>query len=208
VANQPIVRGRQGAPGPQGHPGRQGPAGARGKPGPQGKPGVQGKRGEQGPDGKAGPQGPRGEQAPPDQLPSLEQVMPWLHMIFDAYEDYKKKREQEEREAAERATLEEAVQEDDFDDEDDDHKKKKKKHTEGQAQGQAGTRSRGLILADVHSVASILLTRSPVAEVAMGRALHDGLGAREFDVAANPSAVGKSAVQTSRKPSSGSPNAL
>src|ERR1700748_3855332 len=109
VAKEPMRQGRQGPPGPQGHPGRQGPEGARGKPGPQGKPGVQGKRGEPGADGKAGPQGPRGEQGPPGQLPSIEQVMPWLHLIFDAYEDYKKKREQEAREAAEREAAERAA---------------------------------------------------------------------------------------------------
>jgi len=34
-------------------------------------------------------------------LPSIEQVMPWLHMIFDAWEDYRRQRQQEvaEREA-------------------------------------------------------------------------------------------------------------
>ena len=48
-------------------------------------------------------------------MPSIEQVMPWLHLVFDAYEDYKKvrareaaEREAAEREAAERAALETA----------------------------------------------------------------------------------------------------
>src|SRR5579883_1798121 len=111
----PGPRGKQGAPGrpgPQGHPGKRGADGARGKPGPQGKagppgkPGPQGPRGEPGPQGKVGPQGapgPRGEAGPPGQLPSIEQVMPWLHLIFDAYEDYRKQREQE---AADRAAQE------------------------------------------------------------------------------------------------------
>jgi Collagen triple helix repeat (20 copies) len=143
VAKEPIRQGRQGPPGPQGYPGRQGPEGARGKPGPDGKPGLQGKRGEAGPQGKPGPQGPqgpRGEQGPPGapgQLPSIEQVMPWLHLIFDAYEDYKKTREREaaERAAAEQAALEAVVQNEapesgyNAEDEDDrDRKKKKKKH--------------------------------------------------------------------------------
>jgi hypothetical protein len=57
-------------------------------------------------------------------LPSIEQVMPWLHLIFDAWEDYKKARE---REAAEREALEVAFRtSEEFDD--DGHKKKKKKH--------------------------------------------------------------------------------
>ena len=36
-------------------------------------------------------------------MPSIEQVMPWLRLIFDAYEDYRKQREHE---ATERAALE------------------------------------------------------------------------------------------------------
>ena len=32
--------------------------------------------------------------------------MPWLHLIFDAYEDYKAKREQDARERAEREAAE------------------------------------------------------------------------------------------------------
>lgn len=35
--------------------------------------------------GQRGPPGP--------QLPSIEQVMPWLHLLFDAYEEYERKRE-------------------------------------------------------------------------------------------------------------------
>ena len=75
--------------------------------------------------------GEQGLPGAPGQLPSIEQVMPWLHLIFDAYEDYKKMREHEaaERAAAEQAALEAAVHEEASDDEDDgDHKKKKKKH--------------------------------------------------------------------------------
>ena len=84
------------------------------------------------------PQGPPG---PPGQLPSIEQLMPWLHVIFDAWEDYRKNREQE---AAERGAMESRereamnVLEDseadgdagfDFGDEHGKHKKKKdKKH--------------------------------------------------------------------------------
>jgi hypothetical protein len=58
--------------------------------GPHGKPGA------------PGPAGPRGEPGPSGQLPSIEQVMPWLHLIFDAWEDHRKLREREsaEREAA------------------------------------------------------------------------------------------------------------
>jgi hypothetical protein len=74
--------------------------------------------------GPAGPHGGAGPPGPPGQLPSIEQVMPWLHLIFDAWEDYKKTRE---REAAEREALEVAFRmSEEFDD--DGHKKKKKKH--------------------------------------------------------------------------------
>jgi len=59
--------------------------------------------------------------------------MPWLHMLFDAWEDYKRLREFEAAElaAAERLALEqaEAVADEEGDasgDEDDDQKKKKK----------------------------------------------------------------------------------
>jgi hypothetical protein len=102
---------RRGPPGPQGPRGKQG---ERGRPGPQGKAGLQGKRGEPGPQGKAGeqgpvgkpgpqgPPGPRGEQGPAGQLPSIDQVMPWLQMLFEAWEDYRRQREQE---AAEREAL-------------------------------------------------------------------------------------------------------
>jgi hypothetical protein len=67
-----------------------GPQGKRGEPGPQGK------IGEQGPPGKPGPLGP------PGQLPSIDEVMPWLHQVFEAFEDYRRQRE---REATEREEL-------------------------------------------------------------------------------------------------------
>jgi hypothetical protein len=100
--------------------GRQGPQGPRGEAGPQGKPGARGEA------------GPRGEPGPPGELPSIEQVMPWLHLVFDAWEDYKRTREREaaEREAAEREAQAAAEGGDGFDDPDDDddrkHKKKKR----------------------------------------------------------------------------------
>jgi len=125
-----IRRGRQGPAGPQGHPGRKGPNGELGKPGLPGKPGPQGKRGE------PGPQGPRGEPGPPGQLPSIDQVRPWLQMVFEAWEDYKKSRERDaaEREAMqvfERAVLNEMDGDpfmfSDEDDADGERKKKDKK---------------------------------------------------------------------------------
>ncbi|MFN5458077.1 collagen-like protein, partial [Bradyrhizobium sp.] len=158
MAKNPAGRGLQGPAGPrgpQGQPGKRGPDGQRGKPGPdgkagpQGKPGPQGPRGEAGPPGKPGPQGPagpqgpqgpRGEQGPPGTLPTIDQLMPWLEQIFEAYEDYKRTRDREahEREAAQLAVRDifAAVQHDDALDEafedDDPHeidvpKKKKKK---------------------------------------------------------------------------------
>jgi hypothetical protein len=85
-----------------------------------------------------GQAGPRGEPGPPGQLPSIEQVMPWLHLIFDAWEDHRRAREAAEREAAERAAAEqealaalhdaEASEPADGDDDDDRREKKKKKH--------------------------------------------------------------------------------
>ena len=102
-------QGKPGKPGPQGHPGRPGPEGPRGKAGPQGPQGRRGDeglagkagpRGEAGPAGPPGPPGPRGEAGPPGALPSIEQVMPWLHLLFEAFEDY---RQQKERAAGERA---------------------------------------------------------------------------------------------------------
>jgi hypothetical protein len=125
----------------RGIPGGAGPDGARGKPEPPGKPGAQGKRGEPGPQGKPGAQGeqgPRGEPGPPGWLPSVDQVLPWLHLIFDAWEDYRKQRELEE---AERDALETQEREamkvsedceangDDGDENDDDGRKKKKKRS-------------------------------------------------------------------------------
>jgi hypothetical protein len=69
-------------------------------------------------------------------LPSIEQVLPWLDQLFDAWDE---RRRQREREAAEREALEAAVQETDdlpLGDEDDgsegdDHRKKKKKKKHG-----------------------------------------------------------------------------
>jgi hypothetical protein len=83
-----------------------------------------------------GDAGPRGEPGPPGQLPSIEQVMPWLHLLFDAFEDYKRQREREALEAAEReASVHDALAldehgeaSDDYgDDDDEEHRKKKKK---------------------------------------------------------------------------------
>jgi len=62
--------------------------------------------------------------------------MPWLHLLFDAYEDYKRQREREAIEANEAAEREASTQaalaehsDDMFDEEDDEHRKKKdKKH--------------------------------------------------------------------------------
>src|ERR1700728_2635952 len=84
----------------------------------------------------AGEKGPRGEAGPPGQLPSIEQAMPWLHLLFDAYEDYKRQREREAIEAAEAAEREASTQAaltepsgDMFDEGDDEHRTKKdKKH--------------------------------------------------------------------------------
>ena len=56
--------------------------------------------------------------------------MPWLHLLFDAYEDYKRLREHEtaEREAIERAVLEAGEHgEGSGDDEDEERRKEKKK---------------------------------------------------------------------------------
>jgi len=65
-------------------------------------------------------------------LPSIEQVMPWLHLVFDAYEDYKRQRESEAIEAAEREAETHAAlvehNDDMFAEEgDDEHRKKKDK---------------------------------------------------------------------------------
>lgn len=137
MANNLI--GRQGPPGPQGHPGRPGPDGPRGKEGKPGKPGLQGKRGEPGPQGKPGVQGekgPRGEPGPAGQLPSIEQVLPWLHQLFNAYEDYKRQREREAIETADREAMtlaalaeqdhDEVLFDEDGDEEGRDRKRKKK----------------------------------------------------------------------------------
>jgi hypothetical protein len=80
-----------------------------------------------------GDKGPRGESGLPGQLPSIDQVMPWLHLLFDAYEDYKRQREREALEAAEReasahAALAEPADEAMFEEDDEHRKKKNKKH--------------------------------------------------------------------------------
>jgi collagen triple helix repeat protein len=104
VPQRASGRGLPGKPGPQGHPGRPGPLGPRGplgpqgkegksgKPGPAGKIGPQGPRGPIGPQGKPGPQGAPGAEGPPGRMPSINEVMPWLHLLFEAWEDYKQDR--------------------------------------------------------------------------------------------------------------------
>jgi hypothetical protein len=88
-----------------------------------------------------GEAGPRGEQGPPGTLPSLEQIMPWLHMVFDAWEDHRQMRlrEAQEREEALLREQQEAVERvaamieaeaaiaDESDETDDGKKKKKRK---------------------------------------------------------------------------------
>jgi hypothetical protein len=68
-------------------------------------------------------------------LPSIEQVLPWLDQLFDAWDE---RRRQREHEAAEREALEAAVQEtddaplgDEDEDREGDHRKKKKKKKHG-----------------------------------------------------------------------------
>jgi hypothetical protein len=67
-------------------------------------------------------------------LPSIAQVMPWLHLLFDALEDHKRQRERHAIEAAEHeANVHEALAADEHgdlfdDDEDDKERRKKKKH--------------------------------------------------------------------------------
>jgi hypothetical protein len=50
--------------------------------------------------------------------------MPWLHLIFDAWEDHRRLREQE---AAARAALEETLAEDEGEPDEDESREKKKK---------------------------------------------------------------------------------
>jgi predicted Zn-dependent peptidase len=38
-------------------------------------------------------------------LPSIDQVVPWLHQLFEAWEDYKLKRQREAIEAAEQESV-------------------------------------------------------------------------------------------------------
>ena len=61
---------------------------------------------------------------PSTELPSIEEVMPWLHLVFDAWEDY---RAQKAHEADERMRREIASPEFSGLDEADDGKRKKKK---------------------------------------------------------------------------------
>ena len=107
--------------------------------GPQGKPGVQGER------------GPRGEAGPPGQLPSIDQVVPWLHQLFEAWEDYKLRRQREAIEAAEReSATREAMAEYEHDevlfeegDEEDGHRRKKdKKHKNKKDKGKKNKKDR------------------------------------------------------------------
>jgi hypothetical protein len=86
--------------------------------------------------GPQGPPGPRGEPGPPGQWPPIEQLKPWLNLIFEAWEEYRKLRERETAELEamqvfERAILDDA-EGDPFmfsDEEEGDHRKKKdKKH--------------------------------------------------------------------------------
>jgi hypothetical protein len=65
--------------------------------------------------------GPRGEPGPPGVLPSIDQVMPWLHLVFDAWEDYKKHK-------VEQAQLLAEVEEENGKKDKKKKKKKKKKH--------------------------------------------------------------------------------
>jgi len=70
-------------------------------------------------------------------LPSIEQVIAWLHLLFDAWEDYKRQREHAEAEAAvleasaHAAMIEpehdDMLDDDEDDDEDDKERRKKKK---------------------------------------------------------------------------------
>ena len=59
LANEPLIEGPPGLPGPVG------PAGPPGLPGPPGPTGLEGLPGEQGPKGDEGPQGPKSEPEPP-----------------------------------------------------------------------------------------------------------------------------------------------
>ena len=106
--------------------------------GPSGKPGPQGKRGEAGPQGQPGVRGEagqRGEPGPAGELPSIEQMIPWLHSLFEAWEDYRRERQFNDHETTEReASTQAALIEHNFGDmfvddelEDDERRKKKKK---------------------------------------------------------------------------------
>ena len=94
--------------------GRQGPPGPQGKPGPQ------------------GPPGPRGEPGLPGRLPSNDEMRPWLHMIFEVWEEYRKARERETAEQEAMQVFERAVLNGDdtdpftFSDENEDHGRRKK----------------------------------------------------------------------------------
>ena len=83
----------------------------------------------------SGDAGPRGEPGPAGQLPSIEQMIPWLRSLFEAFEDYRRERQFNDHETAERdASTQAALTEHDFADmfvdeelEDEERRKKKKK---------------------------------------------------------------------------------
>ena len=100
-----------------------------------GKPGV---------DGKSGPQGPRGEQGPPGRLPSIEEVLPWIERIVEAWGEYQRRQtiEAEHRLLAEHQRIEaeralaETLQDNDTDDGGRKKKKKDKRHRRKDTDGE------------------------------------------------------------------------
>jgi len=61
------------------------------------------------------------------QLPSIDQVMPWLHLIFEAWDDYKRTRKLERKTKKSVADDIEAEGPDDTNHDDEDKKKKRKR---------------------------------------------------------------------------------